>query len=651
MSCFKSGVDGSARLSDAQLAGMFLEAPEYLNPKLEVASKEVEDPFVGITERGIFPDGSGDVGSKYMYHHNIGDQTSDFSKWERVTTSLQSMNPNTPCGPNDPCATSCEQTIGWGLSRQEWGIYKRCLTTPEFCVESLRTRYEVKQFLDMYVDTLKFEAERQMSQFIRAGYNVYSTKLVLTSNGFETNLGDPTKFPTIVDANEVGTLNYSALTELHSRIAARAPRGVQAGSSNGEPLYYIGIHRQTLKDAFWYDNELQSPLGWAGSGSKVEYVKNNISKAWMDMFLPIHINERRANIVNGQLVEEFPYTINIPIPGGIGTMFDINPGYENADFSIADVFPNSCFKMLTRPKITTLGGGTQFGAQPTMFENWMWFSDRCKGNEFGLRGYWITKANAGLEPMAGVHHMYQVLFKRYKLADKVTFKKPKECFPATGDCAPKVVVEGNCPCPEILGSIEMHPTIAGRYFIPVTASVDATVGQPLELNLTTGSTYEVAVESIGAVDASGQKVIEVTVPDVSVLLTTDCVKGIGCPVKKICKSGIGDVSFCDLQGGVKVRTTDGVLDLPAVLPALVTITFGDGSVSTTNNVVGIDATGFGLELDVTVPVLCEKGGIVEICVPTVTTATCPGCEPEAKIIECDPLAPPVGKAKKGCKNC
>jgi hypothetical protein len=281
----------------------------------------------------------------------------------------------------------------------------------------------------------------------------------------------------------------------------------------------------------------------------------------------------------------------------------------------------------------------------------MWFSDKCKGNEFGLRGYWITKANAGLEPMAGVHHMYQVLFKRYKLADKVTFKKPKECFPGTGDCPPKVVVEGNCPCPEILGSIEMHPTIPGRYFIPVTGSVTATVGQPLELNLTTGSTYEVAVESIGPVDASGQKVIEVTVPDVSVLLTTDCVKGIGCPVKKICKSGVGDISFCDLQGGVKVKTTDGVLDLPAVLPALVTITFGDGSVSTTNNVVGIDATGFGLELDVTIPVLCEKGGILEICVPTATTATCPGCEPEAKITECDPLAPPVGKAKKGCKNC
>lgn len=629
-------------LTNQQLAEMMIGAPEYIEPVLENLSyeKQTERPWIGLHSTGIWEDFTGDIHKKAQIYFNRGECETDLSRWRPINTSIEAMSEDgSACGGHNPCKKSADEIPGWGFSDVEWGMYERQLKSKEFCIEALRTRdSSMKQILDMFVEYFHEYAENKLEEFVRNHYHRDSQKFILTNKGFEYDRNNPTKYPKIVDITKVATINYGALYKLYIRLNSRLGKQYAAAVINNKPLYWMSISDESLFDSLYHDDKIYKDImSWTGPQGLPDLIKAfNFTKQYGDMFVTLlDMEVRRFNLkVDGSLEIVPKYLIEIQIPGGQGTIEEENEEWHDATLEELVVFPSNTYKVLSRQKLSSIGGGTLFGTPPVRFENWLWFADRCKGNEWGLTGYWITNAVTGMEPLPGSRHIKSVIFKRAQVRHNVAFLSEPECPPDTGPCAEPTIESVGCPCPVIVEPPFQHPTNPNVWFVKFAPNVTLALEDEIDFELATGGTLGVAgvIDALLPKDSSGQ-LAEVNFGE-EVLLSPDCIIGIVCGKNKVCSSRARVLlNLCNVTGStITVATIDGVLDVNA--GQNVVVNYGDGSQATVA-LTSFGADGTTVVLPITVASLCAKKDLISICVPTASTATCPGCTADAGYEVCE----------------
>jgi hypothetical protein len=657
MTCLDTKI---GNLDNQTIAQMLIGAREYVNPVLENMSyeKPTAKPWIGIHETGTFADFTGDIHQKAQIYFNRGETETDLTKWRPVSTSIDAMTAGGACGDHNPCKKSYDEVPGWGFSSVAWGMYERQLRTKEFCVDALRTRdMSIQQILDMFVEYFHDFGESKVQEFIKAHYYKDSQKYVLTNKGFEYDIHNPTKYPILTEPNAVAALNYGALYKFYHRIQSQLGEAFAVTMIDGRPLYTMSVSDEALFDSLYHDDKIFDITHWSAPQGLPDLIKAfNYRKQYAGMFVTMLDNDaRRFNVDgSGDLVLVPRYLTGVTIPGGQGKMDVENEDWHNAVFEELMIFPTKCYKVLSKGKLSSVGGGTIFGTPPVRFEDWMWFADRCKGNEWGLTGYWVTSASLGMEPLPGQMHIKSLLFRRAQVAHNIQYLPARQCTPPDDVACDNDTVTGrSCPCAQIVGVPLPHPTNPNIYFIKFAPSVELAVLDEVTLELATGGTLSVTGEVVSVTTADETGFVAELDFGAALDLSPDCIVGIACGNKKVCFSRAQvDLSVCNLTAGtVTVTTLDGVLNADA--GDTVQLQYGDG---TTANVAitSFSSNGVQVVLPITVATLCSKKDLLAICVPTATTAACPACS-AATYETCSgaetAIASDGSVTDSGCNNC
>jgi len=193
------------------------------------------------------------------------------------------------------------------------------------------------------------------------------------------------------------------------------------------------------------------------------------------------------------------------------------------------------------------------------------------------------------------------------------------CPPDPVDCD-NLVPDVGCPCPLILGAIP-NPITSGQYFINLAVPIVAEVSDTIQFGINTGG---YVTGSVVALSSDGRSV-QVSISEGAEFLgQCDRFTSIFCDNTLGCFADVIKYApNCSDATRIDLILSNPIKAVTASNP--ITIYYGNGT-SATVTVVSVDMTINKWIVDVGGSNFCDQvGGILAVCVPTTTDATCPGC--------------------------
>jgi hypothetical protein len=212
------------------------------------------------------------------------------------------------------------------------------------------------------------------------------------------------------------------------------------------------------------------------------------------------------------------------------------------------------------------------------------------------------------------------------------------CPPAAVDCDNDVPAITACPCPLVLSAVLDIFAAASTYTVTFGVPIDAVALDPILLRLDTGGYITGIVQDITA----DGKTLSILFAAGTVLTNCNGITAVFCDDTLGCSSLV--LSACDCRasqtGQIKVILSNPIKAVTAA--QIVTGFMGDGT-EQNFSVVSVDmqtnewvldyAPGFGPTDDPTGvgatvledDLVCDRNGIVKLCVPPATDPTCPAC--------------------------
>lgn len=624
-----------------------LGATPYISEKINDYSVQIPVWLVDMYEVTSW-DSPGRTKSILDFRGVVPQIEMDFDKWAKSSEA-------TGCA---PCLENCSYNWtsfgGYNLSRRTVALESREFETDEICLKEIASSYEFEVVMDKYIENIW----KQSNHF--KAYNVglnalmqMAVKLVVDGSGIKGNNENPFRFPNLGTA-KISMLNRSVLNRIYSQIRL-LPEMKAVDVQDGRPLYIMSASDELIYDMFESDpNALQDLRAAATSDTAIGEAlisKYNFVKVIMGQFINAPIDTPyRANVVNGEVVYVNPY---ITLPEGVvrgGAFSTLNPDYFDAEYEVVLIYGLRPFHVETNALPTTVGGGTEFGEQPSFLDSWQWFNLPTESDRFRRTGRFISAADIAIIPDSpgGV---YALLVPRKDPALLATYQKVSECPPTGTNCSTNNIPAQGCPCPIIVGSPAVNP-MNGNQIVQFSIPVEGEEGNTLNLGIDTGGFVS---GTIVEVSADGFYVEVAGLPEL-----TNCVQytTVWCTNTLKCSSMVIESSQ-DASGVITavlanniVTTTPGqdvvaymgdcttqVLDLVSFDHTTNTykFTYAAGSGPSTPNrgvVTGVTVTGDAPVDSVSVTTgsipnkdwACDRGGIVKVCVPPTTIATCPACE-------------------------
>lgn len=348
---------------------------------------------------------------------------------------------------------------------------------------------------------------------------------------------------------------------------------------------------------------------------------------------------RRFKIVSGEPVEILPFLNDFQAE--VGSYTDVNPEYMNgATHEEVIMHGKYPFKFFTQQMENSLPGNASFGPEYSMMQNWIWVNPMTQSDPGRRQGYFWTSMRMGLSAQFS-EGMFAVLvtLPSNRLAsqfDPVPVLPP--VIPSPGS---NVVPAAQARCPVVL-DIQADRFTANAYnftfAIPVTGAED----DPINFALDNGAQVSGV---IAAISADGYTV-KATFASGLAGGTCANIVSVFCTNVSVCSTGVASTSDCRSgQTGVVEVITNAPLNfsgsqvvnvymadctrqnMTATLIDAATLTYslqyaaGYGPTDNPTGAGGPPATNSPL----TAGLICDRGGIQRICVPTAVTAGCPAC--------------------------
>lgn len=534
-----------------------------------------------------------------------------------------------------PCTTDCSYNWttfqGHAMERRMVQLMRREFKSPEYCVSEIASTYEYEQVFAKVVENMQqqvvFFKEHSIGMNFLTGI---AKKLIVDGGGIKGNRQDPYVYP---------PLGTATLSKLNRRILVRIYEGMRRrtdvlpfDTQNAQPIYAISASDELIDDLFVNDATTRQDLRFS-SGVDALLTRYNFMSSIFGMFInaPL-LYPRRFNLVTGVWVEIFPFINDLPLEVGVFT--DLNPAWESARFEEVLIYGMKPFKVFYRGPVTTLGSGTDFGPAPTFMDTWQWVNIQTDCDVFRRQGFFATQAEIALsaEYSGGV---YGLMVERPPTNLLASYYDLPICPSTPVNCGNEIPAVG-CPCP-LVTEFQVNP-INGRYFISFAVPVTGVVGGAIQLGTTNGAFVTGTLQGV----AADNRTVEVSFPAGTVI--DDC-KGF---TEVYCVNTLACSSFvslsCDCRGG-ETGQLKLVLEEPikALAVGQTIIGYAGDGTEVTFIIAGTDlskntwfvsyAPGSGPTDDPTglTPAggisdfNCDRNGVVRVCVPPSTDASCPAC--------------------------
>lgn len=566
------------------------------------------------------------VMQQLTYKGSMPEVERGFDLWKKLASSAG-------C---EPCVNDCSYNTttfgGGGLNRQLVSLMRREFVTQSFCVNEIKTTQDFEMMFAKMVENIQM----QVSFFkeYNIGFNYLTgiaKKLLVDSGGIKGNSADPFSYRALGTAT-LSKLNITLLTKIYEQLRRRAdiqPFDVV----DGRPIYAISASDEVMDDLYMRDAQARQDLRFS-SASDALLTKYNFMSSVRGQFInaPL-LYPRRFNYVSNAWVEIFPYVNGVP--ADVGSFSDLNPDWESATYEEVLIYGKSPFSIYYRDQVTTLGSGTDFGPEPSFMNQWLWVNVQTDNDWLRRSGFYGTSIEIAMAPQFS--QVYAIMVPRPSAGSVAEFFPAAICPPDSVVCDNTVPAITACPCPLVL-SATADPFNAARYTIVFGVPIDAVPTDPIQLGLATGGYINGTVSAITSdgLTLSVQFATGTVIDSCAGLTAVFCDNTLGCSslvtLTNDCRSGeTGDFRVI-LANPIKADTAaDIVYGL-----------MGDGTTQHFN-VVSVDmmtntwvleyATGYGPSDDSTgvgstnlnTDIVCDRNGIISICVPPATDATCPAC--------------------------
>lgn len=604
-------------MTEEQVQQAFLAAPPYISKMILDLSLTHPSFLRDIVQLEEFPRGNGTIQEQIIFRGALPITERGFAAWKK-------LNNNTGCAPCDgpDCSYNWTTLKAHGLDRKVIEMMTRDFRSTPFCVKEIQTTAHYEQIFSKVVENLYAQVDYIKEENINHNALVeIAKKFVVDSGGAKPNTQNPYVYRNIGSAR-LSMLNIEML-EFFYEWMRKLPSAVPYDVVDGSPIFSMLCSAQLLSRLYRDDPELRQDARFSGEANNL-LLKYNFMTTIRGMFIAAPIlYPRRFNVVAGEPVEVFP-TVN-DVPSEVGAYTDFNPAYESATHEEVILHGKYPFKIFYMPTEKTLGQNTSFGPDIAYFNNWQWINPMTVEDPARRVGYFMTSATIGIAPQFS-EAVFGILVERPSVSLMAAWLPPAACPPEDPTCDNEVPAVG-CPCPLILG-YDVNP-IDGSVFINLGVPTEATTDDEVQFGIDTGGYLTGTV--IG--HAANKLALQVTFPDGTDLGVCDHFTTLFCDDTLGCYSTVLRYA---------VNCTDNTrLDLTLNNPVkavtaaqVVTLTYGDGTqVSAT--VVSVDMSANLWVVDIGASAFCDNvGGVVSVCVPTSTDATCPGCD-GVTYTECD----------------
>lgn len=609
---------GGACLSEKQVTEGFFAAPPLIAQS--IADLTITHPqwLVDLAPVSPFPLGNGTVMQHIIFRGEMPEIERGWDKWN----ALQNNQGCDPCfGPG--CGYNWGALGGYGLERKETALMRRELRTPEYCVSQIQYTYQFEEVMAQIVKNLW----RQVSFF--KSYNInfnaltgLAKKFVVDSGGAKPNLSNPYVYPA-VGAVRLSNLNIELLTFFYEWLRL-IPDVVPYNVQDGRPQFAAMASDELLSRIYRDDPTLRQDVrfsGWANDN----LTKYNFLTTLRGMFLPAPIQfPRRFNVIGGELVEVLPFLKGIPME--IGSFTGINPAWQAATHEEVLLHGRNPFHVFVGQQAETLGQNTSFGPEPTYLDWFKWVNPETVDDPFRRVGYFANAIQIGIHQQFS-DGVFGIVVERPPRGLMFQQNPIPVCPVTPPDCGNEIADTG-CPCPPV-ESIQEIPVTPGTYLIKLGAPQDMAPASTVQFQLASGGYLTGTIVAQSADDLwvtatfAGQ-----TVPD-----SCNAITQIFCVDTLACSTTVLSASTCAADSVTLVVSEP----LKAVTAAdVITAYFCDGTTE------DIEVVSVDLALnewvvtnddDTLEAVICERGGIYALCVPTATDAACPSCD-ESIVTQC-----------------
>lgn len=577
------------------------------------------------------------VMQQLIFRGSLPEVEQGFDRWKKLASSAG-------C---EPCTNDCSYNFttfqGHGFERRLVALMRREFKTPEYCVNEIKSAYEFELTFEKIIQNIQYQV--QFFKEINIGQNFLTgiaKKLLVAGSGIVGNSADPYSYRALGTAT-LAKANFRIMTKIYEGLRRRAdviPFDIQ----NGKPLYAASASDELFDALYIEDPNARADLRFS-SGVDALLTRYNFMSSIRGQFLnaPI-LYPRRFKIVSGAWVQVLPFVNGIPAEAG--SFSDLNPEWEAAPYEEMLVYGKNPFNVFSRAQISTIGEGTTFGPEPSFMDTWLWVNIQTECDVFRRQGFYATAAEIALSPQysGGV---YGIMFPRPSAASVALYWPADSCPPEDVACDNDVPAITSCPCPLVL-SATADPFHAGRYTVVFgvpQSSVE--VNDSIQIGLATGGYITGTVEAITTdyLTLSIQFSASTVISNCNGLTAVFCDNTLGCSSLVL--------STCDCRAG-ETGNFKTILANPikAVTAADIVYAYmGDGTTQhlavvsadmTTNEWVFEYAAGYGPTDDPTgagttgleTDIVCDRNGIVSVCVPPSTDATCPECGNGPTITPC-----------------
>jgi hypothetical protein len=303
-------------------------------------------PWIGLTPRDVWPDGMGLEQTALTFERMLPDD--DGEAWVDVAVSSGSTN---NCLPPS-------EIIKWGQTLRTWNLQKIAKQTEDFCVEDLRSAFQLQKMLTLFTRGLGTVSRRVLENRNQNEYvRISSHKVTEKATNFDINAtsfvaSDP---PTSRLTN--GTLEY-----IYQWLIAEGAGEDAMGSSGGNsPVFGLFTDSNTSSDLLRQDSALRADVQYAfmGKGFASPLIQPLATEfSFRGYSHMINFNQPRYNIVGGVYVRVPRYKAAEATTKGYKR--EINAAYDYAQYADTIVHVPSVYTMRIPQPISSPGGAFKF---------------------------------------------------------------------------------------------------------------------------------------------------------------------------------------------------------------------------------------------------------------------------------------------------
>lgn len=612
---------GSYIFPDCDIQEVFLAAPPTVQEQILNLSVKQPEFMRDVYELKEWPDVPGNELVQLITRGRMPTIERGFDKWARQPN-------NTGCDPCSGvnCAYNWTDLGGNGFERKATTLGHREFRSPSYCIDEISSTLMFQEVFAQIVANLY--AQIAFFKAVNIGQNgltSLSKKYVVDSDGAKPNRQNPYVYPNIGTV-KLSTLNITML-EFFYEFMRRSTNTWPYDVVDGSPIFAIEASHQLLARLYLDDPNLRQDVHFSGLANDM-LLKYNFMSTIRGMFIAAPIlYPRRFRISGGEPIEVLPWVNDVPME--VGSFTGNNPLYEDPSYATHEeiiLHGKYPFSVYFKQKKTTLGANTSFGPEPSFFNTWDWVNPQTVEDPYRRVGYFVTAASIGISQQWS-DGMYAILVARPQTKLMATFLPDPACPPTPSDCDNSIPAQG-CPCPLVL-NFSANPITAGDYFISLAVPTDALAEDEVQFGLDTGGYVNGTVVAVSA-DA---KTLEVTFPAGTNLGDCDHFTTLFCDDTLGCSADVVNFSVVCTDATQLTLTLSN--NIKAVTAAdVVTIYFGNCT-SASATVVSVDMTRNVWVVDVGGTAFCDNvGGVVGICVPPATDASCSACGSAPSSTQC-----------------